>query len=427
MIASVHSRLVREKGGRFFDSASLAAVPEPLERQASKLLPQDWDAMIGQARHSFGQVLAPEEGVIYSFEPDAHITLFTNTTTAFTRVLSRIEKAYAGSEPTLLTTDLEYPGCLAAIDDGWSGPVVMTRVSRSLIGTDDPDQVLAEALVRAHNFVKPRVVFVSHVVRTTGQVLSPVTLRNLRELNPRVIIVLDGSQAVGNVVVSAEMLEEADFYVASGHKWLGGSTTSGFAWVRDPDRWTVADPAQAYGKPNQLGGTGNSTAWASLIGSIEDMVEEAPRPRLEEIAAHNRALGKAFKDALAPVSPQIEFVTPLEDGVPPSGLFTLGLRLAAGERVVAALNEAEIRFTEFDAEIVSWRSPEQNRFLLKRDSGYSAIARARTETATIPKRARSELRFCFHYWHSEEDVLGLARAIIGALQEGAASPPAPSR
>lgn len=418
MIAPVDTHLTREWGTRFFDSASLAELPELSETQWSKPPPQGWDAMISQARHNLGKVLAPEESVAYAFEPNAHIALFTNTTTAFTRVLSRIEKSYAGSEPTLLTTDLEYPGCVAAIDDAWSGPVVMARISRSLIGADKSDQVLAEALIRSHNFVKPRVVFVSHVIRTTGQVLSPATLRNLRELNPRVIIVIDGSQAAGNVVVSKEMLEESDFYIASGHKWLGGSTTSGFAWVRDPDRWTVADPAQAYAYPNQLGGTGNSTAWASLIGSIEDMVQESPRTRLEKIAAHNRALSKVFYGALAPVSSKIEFITPLDDGEAPSGLLTLGVGPAVGDRLVTALKAADIRFTELDSEIVQWRSPEQNRFLLKREAGYSSITRAKAETATIPKRARTELRFCFHYWHSEEDVLALAATIVRAIQEG---------
>lgn len=416
MIGPVPSNLVHDEGSRFFDSAALARVPEALEKQSSRLMAVDWDAMISEARHSVGRLLAPEKGVRYAFEPDAHITLFTNTTSAFTRVLSRIEKSYAGSDPTLLTTDLEYPGCVAAIDDAWSGPVVMARVADTLIDSDDPDRFLSETLIRSHNFVKPRVVFVSHVMRTTGQVLSPVTLRNLRELNPRVIIVIDGSQAAGNVVVPRELLHEADFYIASGHKWLGGSTTSGFAWRRDPERWPLADPAQAFAFPNHLGGSGNSTAWASLIGSISDMTRNSPRARLEAIARHNRGLGKAFLDALSPVARRLEVVTPLRGGRPPSGLVTVGVRPAAGERLVKELQRKGFSFTQLSSEVVDWHSEDPNRFLLKRDAGYPTIERAEPKTATSPQRARVDLRFCFHYWHDEDDVCVLADTVIRAMQ-----------
>jgi selenocysteine lyase/cysteine desulfurase len=103
-------------------------------------------------------------------------------------------------------------------------------------------------------------------MRTTGQVLSSETLRYFREANPRVIIVLDGSQAVGNIVVDHDVLQHVDFYIGSGHKWLGGMPSSGFVWRRDATRWEVADPAQSLSYPGYLGGTGNAPAWISLMG-----------------------------------------------------------------------------------------------------------------------------------------------------------------
>jgi selenocysteine lyase/cysteine desulfurase len=378
--------------------------------------------MIKEARHSVGRLLAPERGVSYAFEPDEHVTLFTNTTSAFARVLSRIERDYAGSDPTLLTTDLEYPGCVAAIDDSWSGPVVMTRVTRSLVGSSRPDKVLSEALIHAHNFVKPRVVFVSHVMRSTGQVLSPKTLRYIRELNPRAIIVLDGSQAIGNIVVERELLELADFYIASGHKWLGGLTTSGFVWSRDPKRWIVADPAQAFAYPGQLGGSGNAAAWASLVGSIEDMTREKPQQRLETIATHNRALGKVFVEGLASVESQVDIVTPLLAGRPRSGLVTIGVAPISSDRVIDNLTHEGFTFSLLDSETVHWRSHAENRFLLYRDPDYPVIERAGPSTAVNPEKARVDLRFCFHYWHGEKEVRALTDSIVQALR-GRRRPP----
>jgi selenocysteine lyase/cysteine desulfurase len=412
---ALKSKFVRENGGSFFDSASLASVPKELVEKSFEPLAVEWDMIISEARHSVGKLLAPEKSVSYAFEPDDHVTLFTNTTSAFARVLSRIERAYAGSDPTLLTTDLEYPGCVAAIDDSWSGPVVMARIAKSLVWSTDPDGDLAEAMVRSNNFVKPRVVFVSHLMRTTGQVMTPKTLRNLRELNPRVIIVLDGSQAIGNVVVTRELLEQIDFYIASGHKWLGGLTTSGFVWLRDPDRWEVADPAQAFAYPGQLGGSGNSAAWSSLVASIADMTLERPKSRLEKIASHNRSLGRSFIKALEPLAGSIEIVTPRRGGRPPSGLVTIGVSPTIGEPLVETLEAQNFAFSRLDSETVHWRSGAENRFLLERDRRYPTIKRAGDHTPTSPKKDRIDLRFCFHYWHGEGDVRKLADAIAQSI------------
>lgn len=417
MIGPLASGFERTEEARFFDCASLSRVPSELLRESIEPLTIGWDAMIREARHSVGRLLAPENGVSYAYEPDEHITLFTNTTSALARVLSRIERDYAGSAPTLLTTDLEYPGCVAAIDDSWSGPVVMARVARPLLESDRPHAILHEALVRAHNFVKPRVMFVSHVMRSTGQAVAVNTLRNMRELNPRVIIVLDGSQAVGNLVVTRELLDQVDFYIASGHKWLGGLTTSGFVWVRDPDRWVVADPTQAFAYPGQLGGSGNSAAWASLVGSISDMVMECPKRRLEEIGRHNRALGKLFSELLRDASGRVDIVTPLRAGRPLSGLVTVGVLPGLSDRVVENLLVEGFSFSILDAETVYWRSHAENRFLLNRDMGCPTIRKAGESTLTAPEKARVDLRFCFHYWHGEEDVRDLVKVITGSIRD----------
>jgi len=353
-------------------------------------------------------------GDAFSFDPDEYVSLFTNTTGAFKRLLAQIERSYAGSHPSLLTTDLEYPGCVAAIDDCWSGPVVMAQLSTGLMShLSDPDEYLHEALVGAFNFVKPRIVLVSHVMRATGQVLSRATLRYFREANPCVVIIVDGSQATGNVLIEEEMLRECDFYISSGHKWLGGMTTSGFVWHKEPERWHVADPAQsvAYRGQRQLGGSGNAAAWISLTDSVTDMVGSAPLSRLSAIAAHNRELGALFGERLSGVGDAVRFVTPFSSGSPPSGLVTVGVAKPAGDTLEAALREQGFEFSVLEHEQIRWRERLEHRYLLERGEAAPAIKPVQEYTAVWPRRTRTEFRFCFHYWHREQDVIGLTEAI----------------
>lgn len=400
---------------RYFNSASLGLVPSDVIAASTGPIDRSWDDLIAHARHSIGSLLAPRDDRSYRYDPNKSITLFMNTTSAFARILSQIDKDYAGSNATLLTTDLEYPGCVAAIDDSWSGPVVMARVAdRLLTNAGDPDRLLHNALVRAYNFVKPRVVLVSHVMRTTGQAISTKTLKYFREANPRVVVVLDGSQAIGNVVVTEEVLAEVDFYIASGHKWLCGMTTSGFVWQREPNRWKVADPGQSLAHDLQLGGAGNAAAWSSLIRSIDDMVQEHPKTRLRSIAHDNRALGGLFRAELKAAGADVDFITPYRHSQPPSGLVTVGLP-RNGEAIVEALARDGYDITVLGYEQVRWRSKVSNRFLLECDPTFPAITAAEDDTATHRNDARTEVRLCFHHWHTEDDVRMLVQTIAAAV------------
>jgi selenocysteine lyase/cysteine desulfurase len=370
---------------------------------------------VSLARSTIGRVLAPVDHGAYPYPPEAHVDLFTNTTTAFTRVISKLSRDFAKSNPTLLTTDLEFPGCLAAIDDMWDGSLVIAQVAANLVaGPSAADRFLHDTLVHAFNVVKPRVVFLSHVMRTTGQAISLETLRYFREASPRVVIVLDGSQAVGNVVVDAQLLACVDFYIASGHKWLGGMTTSGFAWRRDSDRWDVTDRAQSLSHARYLGGSGDVAAWSSLVASIEDLVEARPATRLGEIARHNRLLATAFAASIADAQ-HVELVTPAVDSELPSGLVAVAFEPSDGRLVEKRLRDAAFEFTTLDYEPIRWIPGTERRYVLKYDGSVPVIEPVTEHTPAGPDLARTELRFCFHYWHSDRHASALAQAIRSAI------------
>lgn len=416
---------------RYFDAASLARVPAAVTSAALEPIPTSrddgadhWHTFINTVKKHICGLFAPHDHEALSYHLD-NISLFTNTTGAFCRILTVIERYYGDSQPTLLTSDLEFPGCLAAIDDSWRHPVVMAQIAGLLMDAeDDLDVVLHNALVGAYNVVKPRVVLVSHVMRTTGQVISIDTLRYFKEANPSVIVILDGSQAIGNVLITKEVLEQVDFYIASGHKWLGGMTTSGFVWRRDANRWAVDDPTQSLAYRGQLGGTGNSAAWASLMTMIEDLTSTRAKSRLEKIARHNRSLGNVFlKELASNAGSTIQPVTPSGRYGPPSGLVTVAIDPPAGGRMEKLLQAEGYEFTVIGYEEIWWRSLAKNRYMVSWHDDAPVIVAAEPHTHTRPATVRTEVRFCFHYWHGEADVRTLTAAIAKHVRKTRKRPP----
>jgi L-cysteine/cystine lyase len=128
----------------------------------------------------------------------------------------------------VVTTNSEHPGLLLPL--AVSGATV--RVA------DVADRPTAEALDRISACVGPktRLLALSHVLWTTGQVMPVHELR--RETGLPVLV--DGAQSVGALPVD---VGELDFYTVSGQKWLCGPDPIGGLYVRDPDSLRIALPS----------------------------------------------------------------------------------------------------------------------------------------------------------------------------------------
>jgi L-cysteine/cystine lyase len=151
----------------------------------------------------------------------------------------------------------------------------------------EPEAILAAVTPRT------RLLAVSHVLWTTGQILPVHELRR----SAGVPILVDGAQSVGAIPVDASGL---DFYTVSGQKWLCGPDATGALVVTDPDRLRVArpssfaqlryDPDGAYEpRPGAERFQPNWIAVSSIAG-LTTAVQELPEWRYERAAAQAERL-----------------------------------------------------------------------------------------------------------------------------------------
>ncbi len=160
-------------------------------------------------------------------KPD-HVALTASTTDGCNIVLAGLD--LEPSDEVVTTTDEHF---------GLLGPL-HTSGARVVVVPPDPDLILAAVTPRT------RLIAISHVLWTTGQILP---VRELRERSG-VPILVDGAQSVGAIPVDAGGL---DFLTISGQKWLCGPDATGALVVADPERLRVGRPgyfAQASHDPD---------------------------------------------------------------------------------------------------------------------------------------------------------------------------------
>jgi len=200
-----------------------------------------------------------------------------------------------------LTTNVEYPGIMALLRDSWGGRIAVVDVGQS-IGQGDENETLAR-LNDAVLVTRPSVLFISHVVRSSGFVIPNTFFTFVREVHPPCVVVVDGAQAVGNIRVDSELIADGliDFYVTSGQKWLCSRPTLALVWCHP--HWRVQDPSQSYSKITGSGGTGDVRTLRSLAIAIQDFngsrANCSSNARITQISEHNANLSRYFCSLLS--------------------------------------------------------------------------------------------------------------------------------
>jgi L-cysteine/cystine lyase len=212
--------------------------------------------------------------------PDG-VALTGSTTEGCNIVLGGLE---LGPDDEIVTTDLEHFGLLGPLNASGA------RIRVAEIGTLEPERALDAMLALVGP--RTRLVALSHVAWTTGNVLPLEELRDATEIP----ILVDGAQSAGAIPVDASRF---DFYTVSAQKWLCGPDSTGALYVRDPDRLRVSRPSyfsqESYEMPGgafvpRAGAARFDPGWlatpslAGLVAAIE-IAPEWRYARAAELAA----------------------------------------------------------------------------------------------------------------------------------------------
>jgi L-cysteine/cystine lyase len=171
-----------------------------------------WDRSI-ELRAVLAQQLAALVGVRAE-----HVALTASTTDGCNIVLAGLD-LQPGDE--IVTTTHEHFGLVGPLHASGARVVAVEPETEALLAAVTP---------------RTRLVAVSHVLWTTGQILP---VHELRE-RAGVPILVDGAQSVGVFPVDASGL---DFYTVSGQKWLCGPDSTGALVIADPESLRVARPS----------------------------------------------------------------------------------------------------------------------------------------------------------------------------------------
>lgn len=208
---------------------------------------------------------------------DAQIALTHATTDGCNIVLSGLS---LGRGDEIVTTNSEHPGLLAPLHA--TGAVV--RVAEV---TTRPTSEALHAIVEQVT-PRTRLLAVSHVIWTTGQVMPVHELRKATGLP----ILVDGAQSVGAIEMT---VGELDYYTVSCQKWLCAPEPTGALYVRDPDSLRIAFPSyfsqQSIERDGAFvareGAARFDMGWvaSAALAGLETALDEAPVDRCSRGAA----------------------------------------------------------------------------------------------------------------------------------------------
>jgi L-cysteine/cystine lyase len=183
----------------------------------------------------------------------------------------------------VVTTNSEHPGLLAPLHV--SGATVRVAEVTTRPTAEAFDAVVSQVTPRT------RLIALSHVIWTTGQVMPVHELRRETGLP----ILVDGAQSVGAIDVD---VGDLDYYTISCQKWLCAPEPSGALYVRDPSSLRIGLPSYFSQQAIERDGTfvpadgahRFDTGWIATpaLAGLETALAEAPpnRTELGRAAAH---------------------------------------------------------------------------------------------------------------------------------------------
>lgn len=224
-----------------------------------------------------------------------------------------------------------------------------------VVRTFEPDLARGQgnlARIEAVMSNRTRLIFVSHVTCTTGQIFPVAEIARLAS-SKGILFALDGAQSLGGFPIDIKAIG-ADFYTASGHKWLLGPKRTGILYVRK-ERLDALTPSivGAYSdKENSLlerrlalrpsaqrfeYGTQND----ALIYGLEAAADFIATIGLPAVWAHNQVLTGPCIDRLGTIS-GVKVLSPAEPAFR-SAMVTFSLTGRDNRQVASQLMQRRLR------------------------------------------------------------------------------------
>ena len=194
-----------------------------------------------------------------------------------------------------------------------------------VIRTFEPDLLRAQGNAdRIAALVSPRtkLIFISHVTCTTGQIMPAAEVSKLAEACG-IAFALDGAQSLAHVPFDIAATG-AHYYTASCHKWLLGPKRTGLLYVRR-DRLATAVPSVVGAYSDAVSSLADrklelrpgaqrfeyGTQNDALIYGVESALEFIAKIGMQEIWARNRGMAERAVAGLATL-PGVTLLSPAE-------------------------------------------------------------------------------------------------------------------
>ena len=148
------------------------------------------------------------------------IIFVRNSTEAINLVMNTWASQYIGKGDTIVTTIMEHHSNFVP----WQQLALEKNAQLEVIDIDTNFQLrFNRSQFSIRQLAEAKILAISHVSNVLGTI-NPIKeiIKAVRQVNPKILVVVDGAQAVPHMKVDMQDLD-ADFYVFSGHKMLAST------------------------------------------------------------------------------------------------------------------------------------------------------------------------------------------------------------
>ena len=317
------------------------------------------------------------------------ITLHDSASRALEFALGELLDARGARPTVVLTSDAEHRSIRAMLEDRLQ-PIyrfgLETVALQGLLWNGRPANEIVSTLVRVCLEKKPDIAVLSHVFPDTGIVLDLKELIDTaRKRDLSTVFAIDGSQAIGNIMVGDDAFFRSAYYAFDGHDWLLGTPSIGILVRNDWLLRVAGGVPQAAPTPRPFSSIRQSDG-SEMPGSFDGfsssfalnyvVQQEWLAVGVENATKHTKKLADIFRDEMHKRS-----------------IHTIGISGVSSAVVIADVPQIAAMY----------HAPELKRL------------DCRMVTTVLGNgQQASGIRFCFHHYHSDEDVRNLAE-IIGKL------------